>query len=237
MLGEAGFAIITGGGPGIMEAANRGAREARRDLDRPEHRAARTSSRPTAASTSPLTFHYFFARKVMFVRYASAFVVFPGGFGTLDELFESLTLIQTEQDPPLPRGARSGSDYWSGLLDWLRRPARGAGQGGRRGPRPHARHRRPARGAADRLARSSTASRAGRWRSVEDGARAVPGHRLVARRLAAVPERDVEVAGLHAQAGGDLLAGVDARTRGSPAPGGRARGARSLSMWAASAGS
>jgi len=120
MLGEGGFAIITGGGPGIMAAANRGAREADTisiglDIELPHE------EQTNRWVGIPLTFHYFFTRKVMFVRYASAFVVFPGGFGTLDELFESLTLIQTEKIHHFPV-VLVGSRYWSGLLDWLRDP-------------------------------------------------------------------------------------------------------------------
>jgi uncharacterized protein (TIGR00730 family) len=119
-LGEEGFAIITGGGPGIMEAANRGAREVGATsvglgIDLP-HEQAMNDWVDVA-----LTFHYFFARKVMFVRYASGFVVFPGGFGTLDELFEAATLRQTQKIRYFPI-VLLGSDYWSGLVDWLRDP-------------------------------------------------------------------------------------------------------------------
>jgi len=117
-LGQAGFAIITGGGPGTMEAANQGAREADArsvglaiDLPREEYL--------NACVDLPLRFHYFFTRKVMFVRYASAFVVFPGGFGTLDELFEVLTLIQTAKIRHAPV-VLVGVEYWSGLLAWMR---------------------------------------------------------------------------------------------------------------------
>jgi uncharacterized protein (TIGR00730 family) len=117
-LGEAGFAVITGGGPGIMQAANRGAKEAgalsvglRIDLP--------FEMGDNEWIDLPLDFHYFFTRKVMFVRYASAFVVFPGGFGTLDELFEALTLIQTQKVRHFPV-VLVGSSYWSGLVDWLR---------------------------------------------------------------------------------------------------------------------
>jgi uncharacterized protein (TIGR00730 family) len=118
IVGEAGMAVITGGGPGVMEAANRGAHDAgalsiglgielpfEQDLN--EH------------LDIALEFHYFFARKIMFVRYASGFVVFPGGFGTLDELFESLTLIQTGKVRNFPV-ILVGSDYWSDLFEWLR---------------------------------------------------------------------------------------------------------------------
>ncbi len=119
-LGEEGFAIITGGGPGIMEAANRGAEEAGvmsigLGIDLPHEQ------RMNEWVGLPLEFHYFFTRKVMFVRYASAFVVFPGGFGTFDELFEALTLRQTEKIRHFPI-VLFGSAYWGGLVDWLRDP-------------------------------------------------------------------------------------------------------------------
>jgi uncharacterized protein (TIGR00730 family) len=116
-LGERGLAIITGGGPGLMEAANRGAREAgacsiglRIEL-------------PFEQGMNPfvdvgVTFRYFFARKLMFVRYSSGFVVFPGGFGTLDELFEALTLMQTGRAHDFPV-VLVDSDYWGGLVAWL----------------------------------------------------------------------------------------------------------------------
>jgi uncharacterized protein (TIGR00730 family) len=117
-LGEAGFAIITGGGPGIMEAANRGARDARAlsiglDIELPHEQ------RGNPYVDLALHFHYFFVRKVMFVRYASAFLAFPGGFGTLDELFEALTLIETGTIRHFPV-ILVGRDYWAGLLDWVR---------------------------------------------------------------------------------------------------------------------
>ncbi len=117
-LGGEGFAIITGGGPGIMQAANEGAREAGvasigLGIDLPLEVGLNTSV------DLRLQFHYFFTRKVMFVRYASAFVVFPGGFGTLDELFEAATLRQTEKIRHFPI-ILFGSAYWSGLVDWLR---------------------------------------------------------------------------------------------------------------------
>ena len=117
LLGEEGFSIITGGGPGTMAAANRGARDVR---------ALSVGLRidlPYEQNMNPwvdleVDHHYFFTRKVMFVRYASAFVVLPGGFGTLDELFEALTLIQTRKVRYFPV-ILMRHDYWKGLLDWL----------------------------------------------------------------------------------------------------------------------
>ena len=117
-LGEEGFAVITGGGPGIMEAANKGAREAGvpsvgLGIELPHEQGM------NEYVDLALNFHYFFTRKVMFVRYASGFVVFPGGFGTMDELFEAATLRQTEKIRYFPI-VLVGSDYWSGLVAWLR---------------------------------------------------------------------------------------------------------------------
>ena len=117
LLGEAKLAIITGGGPGTMEAANRGAQDAG------ALSIGLNIELPFEQGMNPwvelgLDFHYFFARKIMFVRYASGFVVFPGGFGTLDELFESLTLIQTGKVSDFPV-LLVGSDYWRGLIDWI----------------------------------------------------------------------------------------------------------------------
>ncbi len=119
-LGADGFAIITGGGPGIMEAGNRGAIDAGAEsiglgIELPMEQGMNEWVR------TGLEFHYFFTRKVMFVRYASAFVVYPGGFGTLDELFEALTLRQTEKIRHFPV-VLVGSDFWGGLVDWLAGP-------------------------------------------------------------------------------------------------------------------
>jgi uncharacterized protein (TIGR00730 family) len=117
-LGRAGYAVITGGGPGLMEAANRGARDAGAlsigcNIELPREQ------RVNDYLDVELRFRHFFARKVMFVRYASAFVIGPGGFGTLDELFEALTLIQTSTIEHFPV-ILVGQDDWNGLLDWLR---------------------------------------------------------------------------------------------------------------------
>jgi uncharacterized protein (TIGR00730 family) len=125
-MGEEGFAIITGGGPGTMEAANRGARDAG------AHSIGLAIELPHEEAPNPhidiaLTFHYFFVRKVMFVRYSSGFVVFPGGFGTLDELFEAATLRQTEKIRHFPI-VLFGSAYWDGLVDWLRDRALAGGK-------------------------------------------------------------------------------------------------------------
>jgi uncharacterized protein (TIGR00730 family) len=119
-LGEAGFAIITGGGPGIMEAANRGAREAGAlsiglNIELPHEQHA------NAYLDLSLRFRHFFVRKVMFVRYACAFIACPGGFGTLDELFEALTLVETEKIHHFPV-VLARSSYWGGLLEWMQDP-------------------------------------------------------------------------------------------------------------------
>lgn len=119
-LVEKGFGVISGGGPGIMEAANRGAREAdgvsvglNINIPYEQH------SNPYIDPNRLVEFDFFFVRKVMFVKYAQGFVVLPGGFGTMDELFEALTLIQTEKSTQFPV-VLMGTDYWSGLLDWLK---------------------------------------------------------------------------------------------------------------------
>ena len=118
LLGEAGFSIITGGGPGMMEAANKGAQEAGAcsvglNIELPFEQDVNRHA------DLKIHFRYFFVRKTMFVKYAHAFVIFPGGFGTLDELFEALTLIQTNKIRNFPV-VLFGSEYWSGLLDWLK---------------------------------------------------------------------------------------------------------------------
>ena len=117
LLAETGFTVITGGGPGTMEAANRGAAEGGGEsvgvgIDLP------FETGTNDYVTLPLEFRYFFVRKTMFAKYASGFVYFPGGYGTLDELFESLTLIQTGKLDHMPV-VLFGSDYWRGLRDWL----------------------------------------------------------------------------------------------------------------------
>lgn len=117
-LAEEGFTVVTGGGGGIMEAANKGATEARGlsvglNIDLPQEQAVN----PYIGKL--VSFRYFFVRKLMFVKYAVGFVIAPGGFGTLDELFEATTLVQTRRTPPFPI-VLLGSAYWQGLVDWLR---------------------------------------------------------------------------------------------------------------------
>ena len=115
---QAGFAVITGGGPGIMEAANRGAFEAGGlsigcNIELP------FEQEPNQYLTRYLKFKYFFVRKMMFVKYSTAFIIFPGGYGTLDELFEALTLIQTRKIKNFPV-ILFGSQYWNGMVSWLK---------------------------------------------------------------------------------------------------------------------
>ena len=117
MLGRNGYSIITGGGPGVMEAANKGAAEAGAvsvglNIELP------LEQKPNIYANKLLNFRYFFVRKVMFVKYSMAFVILPGGFGTLDELFEAITLIQTQKIKPFPV-IMVGKQYWKGLLDWI----------------------------------------------------------------------------------------------------------------------
>ena len=126
LLGEAGFSIITGGGPGIMEAGNRGAMEAgARSVGLNIELPFEQHLNPFADTS--LEFRYFFVRKMMFVKYACAFVIFPGGFGTLDELLEALVLIQTGKVRNFPV-ILFNSAFWSGLLDWLKTTALASGK-------------------------------------------------------------------------------------------------------------
>lgn len=117
LLAEAGFEVITGGGPGIMEAANRGAFEAGKisvgcNIELP------FEQDPNPYQTKSLTFKYFMVRKTMFIKYSNAYIIFPGGFGTMDEIFEALTLIQTRKIRNFPV-VLFGSQYWKGLVSWM----------------------------------------------------------------------------------------------------------------------
>jgi uncharacterized protein (TIGR00730 family) len=118
LLAENGFAVITGGGPGVMEAANKGAFSAGGksiglNIELP------LEQKPNPYTNITLNFRYFFVRKVMFVKYAVAYIILPGGFGTMDELLESITLIQTKKIKPFPV-ILVGSNYWKGFLDWIK---------------------------------------------------------------------------------------------------------------------
>jgi uncharacterized protein (TIGR00730 family) len=118
LLAENGFGVITGGGPGVMEAANKGAVSAGGNsiglnIEIP------SEQKPNPYANVTLRFRYFFVRKVMFVKYAVAYIILPGGFGTMDELFEAVTLIQTHKIKPFPV-ILVGSSYWSGLLGWIK---------------------------------------------------------------------------------------------------------------------
>jgi uncharacterized protein (TIGR00730 family) len=118
LFAKSGFNIITGGGPGVMEAANKGAKEGGAksvgiNIELP------FEQKPNPYATIRLNFKYFFIRKVMFLKYAMAYVVMPGGIGTLDEFFEAVTLVQTKKMRPFPI-ILVGSSYWSGLIDWMK---------------------------------------------------------------------------------------------------------------------
>ena len=117
LLAKEKYAIITGSGPGIMEAANKGAKRAG-GISVGLNIHIPMEQKPNKYVSTLLDFRYFFIRKVMFVKYAKAFVIMPGGFGTLDELFEALNLIQTERIPKFPV-VLFGKEYWQGMLDWL----------------------------------------------------------------------------------------------------------------------
>ena len=173
------IAVITGGGPGAMEAVNRGASEAGGvsvglGIELP------FEQRLNDWVDLGINFRYFFARKTMFVKYAQAFVIMPGGFGTLDELFEALTLVQTRKVTRFPV-ILFGSAYWGGLIDWIRGSVLAEGKIGAAGPRAAARHRRRRRG---RAAASSmrTNEHSHRWQ-----ARSAPRPRLLRRRRSRRP--------------------------------------------------
>lgn len=117
-LSNEGFAVITGGGPGIMEGANKGAKEGSGksvglNIEIP------VNQHPNKYQDIPMHFRYFFVRKLMFVKYSMAFIIFPGGFGTMDEMFEALTLVQTKKIEKFPI-ILIGKDYWQGLIGWFR---------------------------------------------------------------------------------------------------------------------
>jgi uncharacterized protein (TIGR00730 family) len=126
LLVEAGFGVVSGGGGGIMEAANKGAAQAGGlsiglNIELPHEQV------PNSFANVQMNFHYFFIRKVIFVKYSQAYIVFPGGYGTMDELFESLTLIQTKRIRTFP-AFLMGREYWSGLVDWIKGTMRQKGK-------------------------------------------------------------------------------------------------------------
>ena len=120
LLTKKGYTVMTGAGPGIMEAANKGAKEAGGESIGLNIGGVAFIQKPNRYITKLLDFRYFFCRKVMFSKYSKAFVVLPGGFGTMDELFEPLTLIQTKRMKPFPIVV-VGKEYWRGLMDWLKK--------------------------------------------------------------------------------------------------------------------
>jgi len=119
LFAENGFAVITGGGGGVMEAANKGAAD-KNGISVGLNIVLPFEQKPNPFANIKQEFEYFFIRKVMFVKYAQAYIIMPGGFGTLDELFEAVTLIQTRRIKPLPV-ILVGTDYWSGLIDWIKK--------------------------------------------------------------------------------------------------------------------
>lgn len=126
LLAESGFNVITGGGPGIMEAANKGATEGGGKSVGMNIRLP-FEQKPNPYANISIDYKYFFIRKVMFVKYAMAYVILPGGFGTMDELFEALTLIQTRRIRSFPV-ILMGSEYWEGLITWLKNTMLGQGK-------------------------------------------------------------------------------------------------------------
>lgn len=118
MLADDGFAIITGGGPGVMEGANRGAKKGKAHSIGLNIEIA-AEQHPNKYQDISLSFRYFFIRKLMFIKYAMAYIIFPGGFGTMDEFFEALTLAQTKKIGTFPI-ILYGSQYWKGLIDWMK---------------------------------------------------------------------------------------------------------------------